>query len=101
MWFETFQWLHNHIFRTTSYGNTYPLWQFFNVTGEKRSKLALEEVSGFIGRAVLLRQGQIVGDTTTEELEEQGLSLLDYVKSTYHYRADRVGRALDTMTEEG
>ena len=61
----------------------------------------IEEVSGFIGRAVLLRQGQIVGDTTTEELEEQGLSLLDYVKSTYHYRADRVGRALDTMTEEG
>ena len=61
----------------------------------------IEEVSGFIGRAVLLRQGQIVGDTTTEALEEQGISLLDYVKSTYHYRADRVGRALDTMTEEG
>lgn len=60
----------------------------------------IEEVSGFIGRAVLVRNGLLVGDTTLEELETQGLGLMDYVKSTYHYRADRVGRALDTMTGE-
>ncbi len=59
----------------------------------------IEEVSGFIGRAVLLREGCVVGDTTMEELEARGLSLMDYVKTTYHYRADRVGRALNTMTE--
>lgn len=60
----------------------------------------IEEVSGFIGRAVLMRAGLIVGDATLEELEEQGLGLMEYVKSTYNYRADRVGRALDTITGE-
>ncbi len=60
----------------------------------------IEEVSGFIGRAVLIRQGQIVGDERMEALEEQGLSLLDYIKSTYHYRPDRVSRALDGLTGE-
>lgn len=60
----------------------------------------IEEVSGFIGRAVLLREGRIVGDASMEELEAQGITLMDYIKTTYHYRADRVGRALNTMTEE-
>ncbi len=60
----------------------------------------IEEVSGFVGRAVLMRAGLIVGDATLEELEEQGLGLMEYVKSTYNYRADRVGRALDTIMGE-
>jgi len=57
----------------------------------------IEEVSGFIGRAVLIRKGQIVGDVDTLELEESGQSLMDYIKSTYNYRADRVSRALDEL----
>jgi len=57
----------------------------------------IEEVSGFIGRAVLIRRGQIVGDVDTLELEESGQSLMDYIKSTYNYRADRVSRALDEL----
>lgn len=62
----------------------------------------IEEVAEFIGRAVLIRKGKIVGDTTTLELEEQGLSLMDYIKKTYHYRPDRVSRALGDITgEEG
>lgn len=58
----------------------------------------LEEVSGFIGRAVLLRAGRIVGDVTTLELQERGRELMDFVKETYNYRADRVSRALDELT---
>lgn len=58
----------------------------------------LEEVAGFIGRAVLLRQGQIVGDVSMLELEEQGSDLMTFVKQTYRYRADRVSRALDDLT---
>ncbi len=58
----------------------------------------IEEVSAFIGRAVLLRQGRIVGDTTTETLEDQGKTLMQYIKETYQYRADRVSRALDELT---
>ena len=62
----------------------------------------IEEVSDFIGRAVLIRQGKVVGDVTTEELEESGRTLMDFIKQTYHYRADRVSKALDEITgEEG
>ena len=62
----------------------------------------IEEVSDFIGRAVLIRQGTVVGDVTTEELEESGRTLMDFIKQTYHYRADRVSKALDEITgEEG
>ena len=60
----------------------------------------LEEVEHFIGRAVLLRQGHIVGDVTTGELEDSGRSLMDYVKETYHYRGDRVRKALSELTGE-
>ena len=59
----------------------------------------LEEVQHFIGRAVLLHQGQVAGDVTTLELEEQGQSLMDFVKKTYQYKADRVSRALGELTD--
>ena len=62
----------------------------------------LEEVEHFIGRAVLLRQGRVVGDVTTDVLEDRGQTLMGYVKETYHYRGDRVRRALSELTgEEG
>ena len=34
------------------------------------------------------------------ELEESGKGLMDYVKDTYHYRADRVSKALSQLTGE-
>lgn len=58
----------------------------------------IEEVSNFISRAVLIRQGQIVGDVMATELEESGTPLMAYIKQTYHYSADRVSRALDDIT---
>lgn len=58
----------------------------------------IEEVSNFISRAVLIRQGQIVGDVAASELEDSGISLMTYIKQTYHYSADRVSRALDDIT---
>ena len=60
----------------------------------------IEEVSDFIGRAVLIRDGRIVGDTTPEALEDAGLSLMEYIKQTYHYRGDRVSRALSDLTDD-
>ena len=59
----------------------------------------LEEVQNFIGRAVLIRRGKIVGDTSMEALEDSGRDLMTYVKETYHYRPDRVSRALSDLTE--
>ena len=60
----------------------------------------LEEVEPIISRAVLMHKGQIIGDVTTEELEEQGMSLMQYVKQSYNYRSDRVGKALRELTGE-
>ena len=61
----------------------------------------MEEVEPFISRAVLLHRGKIIGDTTTDELQEQGIGLMDYVKATYNYRADRVAKALKELNGEG
>ncbi len=61
----------------------------------------IEEVSGFIGRAILIRQGEIIGDVTMDELEEQGKDLMGYIKETYNYRVDRVSQALHEISGEG
>ena len=60
----------------------------------------IEEVSGFIGRAILLQKGTIVGDVYTIDLEEQGSDLISFVKEKYNYRADRVSRAIDNIAGE-
>lgn len=60
----------------------------------------IEEVSNFVGRAVLIRKGKIIGDTKVEDLEEKGMSLIDYVKKTYDYHEDRVAKALFDITGE-
>ena len=60
----------------------------------------LEEVNGFISRAVLLKEGKILDDVSTLELDERGMSIIDYVKQCYHYQADRVSRALGRLTGE-
>ena len=60
----------------------------------------IEEVSGFIGRAVLIRAGRIVGDVSAAQLEEEGRTLMRYIKETYHYQPERVSRALSELTGE-
>ncbi len=60
----------------------------------------IEEVSGFIGRAVLIHDGKIIGDKTVMEIEEEGSNLVDYIKATYNYHADRVSKALSDITGE-
>ena len=60
----------------------------------------IEEVSNFVGRAILIKRGKIIGDIGVEELEEQGMTLVDYVKKTYDYHEDRVAKALFDITGE-
>ncbi len=60
----------------------------------------IEEVTDFIGRAVLLHKGEIIGDLSLEEIDESGRRLIDIIKETYSYRADRVGKAIARMEEE-
>ncbi len=60
----------------------------------------IEEVSNFVERAVLIRKGRLIGDAKVEDLEEQGMTLVDYIKKTYNYHEDRVAKALFDITGE-
>ena len=60
----------------------------------------IEEVSDFIGRAILIRNGRIVGDISASDLEDEGKSLITYIKETYRYHPDRVSRALDQLIDK-
>ncbi len=56
----------------------------------------IEEVENFISRAVLIRNGEIVGDTTILDLEEQGNNLIDYIKERYEYK-NRVNEVIEAL----
>lgn len=58
----------------------------------------IEEVSNFIGRAVLIRNGKIVGDRNKEELDDEGVDLISYIKRTYSYDPGRVGKILEEFS---
>ena len=57
----------------------------------------IEEVENFISRAVLIRKGEIVGEATILDLEEQGVKLMDYIKERYEYK-NRVNKVIDALT---
>ena len=60
-----------------------------------------EQETDFISRAVLLREGRIVGDHTVDELEDAGEDLMSCIKRTYDYRGDRIQKTIRDLTEEG
>jgi ABC-2 type transport system ATP-binding protein len=60
----------------------------------------IEEVSGFVSRAVLIRRGEIVGDKTISEMDAEGKDLVSFVKESYGYSEDRVAEALADITGE-
>ena len=60
----------------------------------------LEEVEPFISRAVLLHEGRIVGDVALDELEEQGRSLMQYVRECCGHSSDRLIKVLKDATGE-
>ena len=60
----------------------------------------IEEVSEFIGKAILIRKGEVVSEVSMLDLEEQGENLMSYIKKTYNYKADRIGRAISELEWE-
>lgn len=60
----------------------------------------IEEVSDFIGRAILIRDGEIIGDKQAEDLQNEGKALMAYIKETYNYRPDRVVKAMSDIIGE-
>lgn len=59
----------------------------------------LGEVEHFISRAVLIHHGSVLRDVQTEQLENKGKGLLDFVKESFAYQPDRVSRAIEDLTE--
>lgn len=57
----------------------------------------LEEVDSFISRALLLHQGRLIADREMSELEEDGITLMDFVRESYHYRQDRISRMISEL----
>ena len=68
----------------------------YTISGISRMLASLESEVGFL----LLRRGRVVGDVSMMALEEAGRSLMSFVKETYHYRPDRVSRALSDLAPE-
>ncbi|MGF6376581.1 ABC-2 type transport system ATP-binding protein [Clostridiales Family XIII bacterium PM5-7] len=57
----------------------------------------IEEIADYIGRAILIRRGEIIDDLNVEDIEASGKSLIEIVKEKYDYRADRIRKAVDQM----
>ncbi len=60
----------------------------------------IEEVSDFVGRAVLISGGKIIGDRYVDSLIEENKTLMSFIKETYKYEGDRVSKALNAITGE-
>ncbi len=60
----------------------------------------IEEVSDFVGRAILISEGKIIGDRYVDDLIEENKTLMSFIKETYNYEGDRVSKALNSMTGE-
>lgn len=60
----------------------------------------IEEVSAFVGRAILINNGKIIADKRADELSNEGKNLISYIKETYNYRGDRVSKALSDIIGE-
>lgn len=60
----------------------------------------IDEVADFVSRAILIRNGEILGDISVDELDDEDISLVDYVKESYNYEFDRVSKALSELSEE-
>ncbi|MDD4096372.1 MAG: ABC transporter ATP-binding protein [Oscillospiraceae bacterium] len=51
----------------------------------------IEEIKHFVGRVVLIRKAEIVGDKTCLELEEEGKDVISWMNEVYHYDEKRAG----------
>ncbi len=49
---------------------------------------------------MLLHKGKVIGDLNVEEIRESGRTLVELIKESYRYRAERVGQAIAKMEEE-
>jgi len=54
----------------------------------------IEEIKHFVGRVVLIHKSKIVGDKTSEDLENEGMDLISWMREVYQRDEGRVGKVL-------
>ncbi len=54
----------------------------------------IDEIKHFISRAVLLHKGSLIGDINSLELDEANTDLMEYMRSQYKYKGNRVAETL-------
>ena len=59
----------------------------------------IEELKTFVSRVVLLRKGKILADKTTEELDQAGLEIIDWMKQLYGYE-NRAAMFIEKMESD-
>lgn len=57
----------------------------------------IEEVENFVTRAVILKDHKLAADVSVSSLEDEGKSLVSFIKETYSYQPGRVMNALDRL----
>lgn len=60
----------------------------------------IDEVDNFIDRAVLIHKGKIIADESKEKIDEDGLTLSDFIKNNFNYRRDRVSKSIEKIRDE-
>jgi len=60
----------------------------------------IEEIKNFVGRVVLLKKSEIVGDKTCEELDEGGRDLISWMREVYNYDENRAADVIRVFQKE-
>jgi len=60
----------------------------------------IEEIRNFVGRVVLLKKSEIVGDKTCEELDEEGIDLISWMREVYKYDENRAADVIRVFQKE-
>jgi len=60
----------------------------------------IEEIKNFVGRVVLLKKSEIVGDKTCEELDEEGKDLISWMREIYKYDENRAANVIRGFQKE-
>ncbi len=60
----------------------------------------IEEVSSFVDRVLVLDKGAIIEDVSISDIEGEHLSLVDFIKKSLSYEADRVSKMIKNMNDE-
>ena len=60
----------------------------------------VEEINNVVSRTILLGHSKLIGDKTTEQLQEEGLDIVSWMKKRYRYNENKAYETLSRLEEE-